>query len=595
MTDSDPRGRRTSVRLAFRRLAPLPLALLVSVTQTSVLRAQSDDSGGTYHDDASLSESLRDLQRRHEDLVQLLELARTPGGRAVQAVRLGSGPGAEDRPALLVVAGAYGPHLIGTEVALHTARQLAVRYGSDTTVTRLLDRSTIYLVPRLNPDAASGYFAQPRRERVRNSSPYDDDRDSEVDEDGPEDLDGNGVITMMRVLDPAGDWLADPEEPALMRKADPSRGESGTYRLYTEGTDNDGDELWNEDPPGGTDINRNLPYEYQFFAEGAGLYPVSASESRGLAQFFLDHPNIAVVYVLGPQDNLVAAWKHERPSGSVEVEEEEQRNRRPLSSILEEDEPYFEEVAGRFKEITGLVAGPRSPASGGDVLSFGYYDMGRWSFGSRAWWIPVYEAENGHGADEAAPRGEDTSQDEEDPLEDERREFRWLRDNVPGSFVEWTEIRHPDFPDRTVETGGFAPFVRYNPPASQVDSVLLRHERFIMALAGLLPAVSVRDVRVEALAGGAYRVRVRIANEAYLPTQSALGERARWPRRVRVEIATDGQQIAAGRAIQLLGPLPGSGQGVELEWVLVGEAGSRITIRASSPVSGESTQTVTLR
>jgi hypothetical protein len=161
--------------------------------------------------------------------------------------------------------------------------------------------------------------------------------------------------------------------------------------------------------------------------------------------------------------------------------------------------------------------------------------------------------------------------------------------------VEWSEISHPDFPDRTVEVGGFAPFARLNPPASELDSVLARQERFIVALAGLLPSVTLRDVGVEALSAGVYRIKARVTNDGFFPTVSGLGVRVRWPRRVRVEVVTDGQEIASGQAIQLLGPLPGSGKGEDVEWVLVGRAGSRVTIRASSPVAGESSQTVTLR
>ena len=161
--------------------------------------------------------------------------------------------------------------------------------------------------------------------------------------------------------------------------------------------------------------------------------------------------------------------------------------------------------------------------------------------------------------------------------------------------MEWSEVRHPDFPDRTVEVGGFAPFARLNPPASELDSVLVRHERFIVALAGLLPSVTLRDVEVEALSDGVYRVKARVANEGFFPTLSGLGELVRWPRRVRVEVVTDGQEIAGGQAVQLLGPLPGSGKGEDVEWVIVGGAGSRVTVRASSPVAGESSQTVTLR
>ena len=410
-----------------------------------------------------------------------------------------------------------------------------------------------------------------------------------------------------------------------MRRADPVKGEIGSYRLFVEGVDNDGDEAWNEDPPGGVDVNRNLPYGYEFFSEGAGLYPVAAPEARGIAQFYLDHPNVAAVYVLGPQDNLLEPWKHERERGAAGSDEdgtEGRRSRRPLTSVLEDDEPYFAEIAKRFREVTGLKSGPESAPTSGDVLASAYYDMGRWSFGSRAWWIPAGgdgsqeaseaaeesearvdedDAVETEGAEEAAEadgpqrsrRGK--ADKEKDPLETERRELHWLRENAPGSFVEWSEIRHPDFPDRTVEVGGFAPFVRLNPPASELDSVLVRHERFIVALAGLLPSVTLRNVGVEALSDGVYRIKARVANEGFFPTLSGLGEQVRWPRRVRVEVVTDGQEIASGHAVQLLGPLPGSGKGEEVEWVVVGRAGSRVTIRASSPVAGESSQTVTLR
>jgi len=582
------------------------LAALIPVILTlpPAVRAQGT---APYHDAAALSSAVKELQSGHKNLVQVMELTRTPGGAVVQAIRLGAGDGVEGRPALLVVAGAYGPHLIGTEIALHAAQSLASSYASDSTVKQLLDRSTIYVIPRANPDAAAAFFERPRSERIRNAEPYDDDRDTEVDEDGPEDLDGNGLITMMRVKDPAGEWLPDPEDPELMRKADPAKGEIGSYRLYVEGVDNDGDEAWNEDPPGGVDVNRNLPYGYEFFSEGAGLYPIAAPEARGLAQFYMDHPNIAVVYVLGPQDNLLEAWKHERERGEAaddgEMEGRGRRSRSPLTSVLEGDEPYFAEVARRFREITGLDAGPDSAPGSGDVLSSAYYDMGRWAFGSRGWWIPTGKKDTEETPEETEEAGADRpprsprgkADEKKDPLETERRELHWLRENVPGSFVEWTEVRHPDFPDRTVEVGGFAPFARLDPPASEMDSVLARHERFIVALAGLLPSVALRDVRVESLSDGVYRIKARVSNDGFFPTLSGLGEQVRLPRRVRVEVVTDGQEIASGQAVQLLGALPGSGSGSEVEWVVVGRSGSRLTIRASSPVAGESSQTVTLR
>lgn len=595
------------------------------------LQAQDRSPEQDYHDNAALSSALGDLASRHGNVARVFEIARSPGGTAIEAVRLGAGDDVESRPALLVVAGAYGPHLIGSEVALNAARELAASYGGDSATTALLDRFTVYLIPRANPDAAEAFFETPRRERIRNQNPYDDDRDTEVDEDGPEDLDGNGLITLMRVLDPTGEWMPDPDDPELLRRADAAKGEAGVYRLYVEGIDNDGDERWNEDPPGGTDVNRNLPYGFEFFTEAAGLHPASAPEARAIAQFYLDHPNVAVVYALGPQDNLIEAWEHDRRdrTGGGETDVPSwRRNRQPLTSILQADEPYFAEVADRFQEITGLASGPESAPSSGDVLASAYYDMGRWAFGSRVWWVPTDAPEDGEvgeepgaeapeegmqaAADEEEPEAAESpesppeadggrraagsgSKEEKDPLKDDRRALHWLEEHAPGSFVEWTEVRHPDFPDRTVEVGGFAPFARLNPPASEIDSVLVRQQRFIVALAGMLPSIALRDVKVEELSSGVYRVEARLVNDGYLPTLSALGERARWPRRIRVEVEMNGQEIAAGDAVRLVGPLAGNGGYEELHWVVTGDPGSRITLRASSPVAGEASQTVTLR
>jgi hypothetical protein len=254
--------------------------------------------------------------------------------------------------------------------------------------------------------------------------------------------------------------------------------------------------------------------------------------------------------------------------------------------------------------------------------------MGRWAFGSRVWWIPAGASDDGgveeepgaetpdagieaaegvedaeaelsreapEQAEEGARPTKDGANEEKDPLEEDRFALRWLGEHAPGSFVEWTEVQHPDFPDRTVEVGGFAPFARLNPPVSEIDSVLVRQQRFIVMLAGMLPSIALRDVEVVELSSGVYRVEARLVNDGYLPTLSALGERARWARRIRVEVVTNGQEIAAGDAVRLVGPLSGNGGHEKLHWVVTGDPGSRITLRASSPVAGEASQAVTLR
>ena len=54
-------------------------------------------------------------------------------------------------------------------------------------------------------------------------------------------------------------------------------------------------------------------------------------------------------------------------------------------------------------------------------------------------------------------------------------------------------------------------------------------------------------------------------------------------------------EIVGGRAVELVGPIPGSGASEKFRWVVVGDAGSTVTITASSPVAGSASAPVTLR
>ena len=123
--------------------------------------------------------------------------------------------------------------------------------------------------------------------------------DDAADEDGPDDLDGNGIITMMRVKDPAGEWIPVAGEPRLMKKADWSKGEKGVYKLYTEGLDNDGDGEYNEDGPGGVNIGVQFPHLFHPFTAESGPWPGSEPESFALIKFVNEHPEIGLTFVFG--------------------------------------------------------------------------------------------------------------------------------------------------------------------------------------------------------------------------------------------------------------------------------------------------------
>src|SRR5688572_30643044 len=235
----------------FKLYLSLSVSLLILASGFSVAAAEAPSPD--YLDAKKLAAQLKDLTKANKKIVRAESAAKTPGKRDVWRIELGAGSD-EDRqrrPAVLVVAGAEGNDLVGTVSVVAWAESLVKAYESDEKIKQLLNSTTIYVWPRLNPDGIEHSFAKPRAETSVSDQPHDDDRDGLVDEDGPEDLNGDGLITSMRVADPDGEFILDPVEPRLLLKADRLKGERGAWRILSEGRDSDADTGWNEDGLGG--------------------------------------------------------------------------------------------------------------------------------------------------------------------------------------------------------------------------------------------------------------------------------------------------------------------------------------------------------
>ncbi len=536
-----------------------------------------------YQNHQQLTASLRELAQRAGARGELVTVATSAGGRPIQALRIGSA----DRPALLVIANAHGPQLVGSSIAL-AAADAAIRANGE---------QTIWFIPRLNPDAAEAMFEPVRWERTANDTPWDDDRDQRDGEDPLDDLDGNGVITKLRLLDPNGTWLADSADPRLLRRADAARGEVGRYVITAEGRDDDGDGDYNEDGPGGTDINRNFPYDYPHHGREAGRDPMSSTEARGLAEFLVTHPEIAAVYVIGPQDNLLKPWENRPNAGILNPETRERAQEGtsaggPLNSILRGDQATFAAVGQRFGEVTGITKAPPSEALGGDVLSWSYFHFGRWAFGSRGWWVPDAPRDSTQRGGGSARSGGGSS----DPLADQRNALRWFASSGVDAFVDWQPVTLGGDERRAAEVGGFRPGVLLNPPPGEhYDSTLARHSRFIASLAGMLPRLELRGAQAESLGDGVWRITVEVANLGALPTTTAVAARLRQPRRIRIDFDAGSTTLLSGRPVQLIGAIDGGGRSERYQWTVAGRAGETVSVTAGSPVTGSDTQSITLR
>ncbi len=247
-----------------------------------------------YHTPAELNAAFQEFASANAAVAKIHKLAQSPGGRDVILIEIGPEVGKTEKgvPAVFIGANFEGTVPLSAEAALYLAKELIEKPD----VRKDL---TWYVLACPNPDAAARYFAKPLNEDARNGRPHNDDMDDATDEDGTDDLDGNGIITMMRVKDPAGEWVTVPGEPRLMKKADWSKGEKGIYTLYPEGLDNDADGEYNEDGPGGINIGVQFPHLFKFFSAESGDWPGSEPESFAVMKFVNEHREIGLTFVFG--------------------------------------------------------------------------------------------------------------------------------------------------------------------------------------------------------------------------------------------------------------------------------------------------------
>jgi hypothetical protein len=450
------------------------------------------------------------------------------------------------------------------------ARLWATKARTEDAFSKLLDRFTLYLIPRPNPDGSEIFFRTPRWEHDGNARRTDDDRDATVGEDPPRDLNGDGLITAMRVEDGRGQYFPRPDDPRVMIKAEPTKNERAGWSIHVEGSDADEDEQIAEDPAGGVSFNQNFTFRYPYFQRGAGPHQVSEPETRAVADFCFSRPNIAAVLTFTPEDNLMHPWKPNSASDGARIK----------TAITSADAPYLEFIAEKYRALHGGKDAPTPPTGAGSFSQWAYFHYGRWSFAARGWWVPK--------VDPPAPKPGEKPADEKRGADDVST-LAWLtREKIDG-FVPWTRVDHKSFPGKKVEIGGFKPFVLLNPPANLIDPLADKHSSFVAELLGLMPKVAVESLDVRSLGAGVFRVTAKVTNTGYLPTMSDMGRISReaYPMQLRLALPARAT-LVQGSARTRLDRLSGNGGNASYTWLVRLPAGSptTVTCTVNSPSVG---------
>ncbi len=440
----------------------------------------------------------------------------------------------------------------------------------------------------------------------------------------------------MRVKDLNGEWMIDPSDARLMKKADRAKGEKGVYRLVQEGIDDDNDGAINEDGLGGVDDDRNWPHWFEPGNPEVGLLPLSESETRGLADFVLAHRNIAAAIVLGRNDNVVNVQKGNAkgPSGQ------------DFKELHPDDVKLYEAISEKYKEISGIRTVPAGKVEGA-LYAWLYGQQGIPTFAVNAWWPldslpaasqPASGPASAPAAPEAAPEKTPTGEPAAGgpppggpPREGGRPRRggrggrggggppggpqggaggdapagagsgemlaagvevsdtlkKWLRyyeNNDPAAFVVWTPFQHPTL--GTVEIGGLKPNATFAPPLDDFNKLVDPQTAFLKHVANLLPSPQFAKAKVKELGGGLWQIEVRMRNASFLPTHLAISRQVGNPGfSLKPLITTD--RILGGRQQVGFDNLAGGGETASSTWLIRGNKGDKIPFRAFNRVYGE--------
>lgn len=544
---------------------------------------------------------LEQLAASYPRLVRLGSIGRSRQGREIWYLTVTDHEAGrpEDKPALYIDGNFHGSEPTGCAVAVYTAWLCARNFNDDARIARLLRERTLYIVPRVNPDGAEDYLSLPERHfggvLTHTMRPYP------VDEEGavlfPEDVDGDGLILQMRVPDPLGEWRVSSRDPRVMLRRRP--GDEGPfYRLYPEGMIRNYDGTLFDVRLGNYRLNLNRNFPAHFVPEWeqpmSGPYPLSEPESRAVAEFVIDHPNIVIAQSYHTHSGVILRPLATEDDGRMEPEDLNWY--RELGRIGEEITGY-----PCVSTYTGFTPEPRHKAPRrGTFLDWAYEHYGILAFSTELW-DPDHQAGNAR------------SLFLELTEEEELRALRWNDEELGGEgFVAWRAFDHPQL--GPVEIGGWKKeWTGRNPPLSLLAEECRKNAEHALSLAESTPRLEVRRVDVVDRGGDIYEIVAVVANAGYLPTYgTVIGRRSGLAGQVtgRLEPGA-GVEVLTEPAVQRVGHLMGYGsqkagffyappprREAVLRWLVrrrpQGEAGAWLRLSVSAPRAGRVEQRIDL-
>jgi hypothetical protein len=519
-----------------KKVIVLALAVLIITMSVSLIAAQKflprkwndrkvELSFNHYYDWKEVEDALRKLEKAYPKFLKLRSIGKSFQGRELWYMTINNpDTGSEmQKCAMYMDANIHGNEVQGGEIGIYTVWYLMENYNYNDTIRKLVDERVFYIFPSVNPDGRDLWLHTGDSARS-GQVPMDNDSDGLYDEDGAEDLDGDGEVGSMFIkvkpgegthrLSDIGDQLV-PIQKNIKGKPD----ELGDYKyIGSEGIDNDGDGRYNEDGGGGYDPNRDWPSYWQpnYIQRGAGAYPFYWPESKATGDFFYAHPNIAGVQAFHNSGGMILRNPGAQLHGEL-----------PRSDLMVLDE------IGRKGEriIEGyryIVIWKDLYTVWGGFVDFTYDMLGIYSFSNELW----------------------TSRsdlDNDGSTTPEEREFFDKYIDMDNTAISMHEIDHPQLGKVTIDRDTTKLSGRV-PPSWLLEELCHRNMAFCLLHADEMPLPIIKDVSAEKIASGFYRLKVTLYNERLMPTMSAAASTNMVQRPDILSIDGKVKVLAAGQA-----------------------------------------------
>ena len=478
-----------------------------------------------YYTYAEWTKIMHDIQKKYPHLADIQSIGKSRMGRDQYLITITAKATGkhQDKPAMWVDGAIHGNEVNGITCSLYLMWYLLTRYDYDEYVYDLVNNCTFYILPGLNVDANESFVRYPNtpnnpREPFR---PEDNDGDGLYDEDRTEDVDGDGELSTMYIEDPEGDYKLSPDKRQFIPVTDEKEAVLRFRRIGSEGYDNDGDGMINEDDIGGPDPNRNFAFGWNL--QAGNPYPMSEPECRNVYEFQLAHPNIYASFHYHNTGRLIMMQAPPAVPSRNQTPEQRQRMQEYFQRRLEEmrktnkyaqlfdrqvspDYQHDMDVQTEIVTMGARIMKNYRPVIGGlsgQAHAATYYMLGAYSYLIELWGSPAFEAD----------------EDDDGRVSDEEY-LKWIDTELTGEgWIMPHKVQHPDLGEIWIGGSRRKHTVR-TPPARYIEMEALKNAQFVMYCASQFPKVEIEEISVTPATDELYWVLATVKNDRVYPTSS---------------------------------------------------------------------------